>query len=423
MSSNLKAIEHGGSVAGRFPVPGSKSLTNRALVCAALAPGTSRLGNASDSEDTALMSNGLNQLGILVRRDGTDLVVDGEGGRLFAPRFPIPVGNAGTTFRFLLALAGLAQGETAFEVSERMAARPVEELQEALGALGIEVSRGITPSTFRVRGGRLCGGEISMGGGRSSQFISAVMMVAPYAVAATLIRVKGPLVSAPYVEMTREVMEAFGAIVQGPAEGFKISAEARYLPRQFTVEADASSATYGLAAAAIAGGEVVIPGLWGTSHQPDAAFLGILGRMGCSLQETREGVSLRRGGELRGIEVDMGDCPDAVPALAAVALFASGPTHIRNVGHLRHKESDRLSAIAGELRKIGAAIVVEEGGMKIQPGPLQGGMMETHNDHRLAMSFALIGLRIPGIVIDNPRCVAKSFPRFWEAFEGLRTGS
>jgi 3-phosphoshikimate 1-carboxyvinyltransferase len=251
------------------------------------------------------------------------------------------------------------------------------------------------------------------------------MMVAPYGEKETVLTVDGPLVSASYVEMTQEVMEAFGAEVRADrALGvYQVSAKVRYVPRDYRVEADASSATYGCAAAAIAGGEVLVPGLSLTSHQPDVAFVSILRKMGCAVESSGGGIRVRGGGTLHGVDAEMGDCPDAVPTLASVAAFATGPTRIRNVEHLRHKESDRLSAIADELRKIGADVVVDEGGMRIDPRPLRGGLMQTYGDHRLAMSFSLIGLRVPGIVIENPACVVKSFPGYWEEFEGLRRQS
>jgi 3-phosphoshikimate 1-carboxyvinyltransferase len=400
-------------------VPGSKSITNRALICAALAQGESVLRGASDSDDTALMCNGLNQLGVLVRRTDDCLIVSGTGGRLYAPKFPIPVGNAGTTFRFLLSLAALAHGTTLFEADPRMAERPVTELLDALASLGVRVEAN-GYGRYGVHGGTLSGGSVHLSGSKSSQFLSSLLMVAPWATSRLSIEVEGPLASAPYVALTLQVMEHFGVKVERYAEKrFVVHSGQRYAPAEFAVEPDASSAGYFFAAAALCGGEVSVQGLTLRSLQADAQFVELLQRMGCLVREDANAVCVSGDGSLRGIEADMNAMPDAVPTLAVLAPFATTPTRISNVAHLRHKESDRLAALATELRKLGAHIDVKDDGLEIHPSSLAGGVVDTYNDHRLAMSFALVGLKVPGIEIANPACVRKSFPGYWKEFDKL----
>jgi len=417
----IKQIIPRGPLHGRFRAPGSKSITNRGLVCASLALGRSVLENASDSDDTGLFANGLNQMGVLVRRSASDLIVEGNGGRLYAPKFPIPVGNAGTTLRFLLSLSALARGTVVCEGSERMGERPIEDLLEPLRALGIDAIRSPDRSRYEIVGGLLSGGEVTVRGDKSSQFLSSLMMVLPYAQGDTRLLVEGGLISASYVRMTLEVMKDFGVSpdVDGSLRRFLFSAGTPYSPRRFRVESDASGASYGLAAPAVAGGETLVEDLKLESVQGDAGFADILRRMGCSVDQESDGVRIRRGSELRGIDVDMNTMPDVVPTLAVTALFASGRTSIRNVAQLRFKESDRLSALGEELRKLGAEVVIYDDGLEVQPGPLRGALLDTHDDHRLAMAFALAGLRVPGVRIDNPDCVRKSFPQFWNEFERL----
>ncbi len=409
-----------GPLAGRMRVPGSKSLTNRALVCASLAEGNSLLTNASESDDTALLANGLNQLGILVRRRESALEVEGRGGVLHAPKFPVPSGNAGTTLRFLLSLGVLASGTTVIETSERMAERPNDDILDALRAMGVPVTHDPQSTRFEVTGTGLPGGEIAVRIDRSSQFLSSLLMVAPYAGTVCTLRASGTVVSRHYVRLTLDVMEKFGVRVRSEAgERYTVDAPLRYSPAVFAVEGDASGATYPFAAAAIVGGDVFVPGVLPSSHQPDAGFPAILGMMGCRVEVRDGGTLVSRYGTLRGIDVTMNGMPDAVPALVAVALFADGETTIRGVGQLRYKESNRLEGLAGELTKLGAEVGVEGDVMRVRQSSLHGALLGTLDDHRLAMSFALIGLRVPGVKIDDPGCVRKSFPAFWEELEQL----
>lgn len=397
-------------------VPGSKSLTNRALICAALATGESIICNASDSDDTALMINGLNQLGVLVRKRDDALLVSGTGGRLFAPKFPIPVGNAGTTLRFLLSLAALAQGKTTFEADMRMAGRPMDDLLEALRQLGSEAKSFGT--RFTIEGGHITGGRVTLNASKSSQFLSSLLLTAPYAKEDMEIVVNDTLSSAPYVEMTVDVLMKFGVEVDCVKPGhYSVRHLQRYKAGEYTVEADASGASYFFAAAAITGGEVLVQKIRRDSLQGDIKFLDVLEEMGCIVIEEEGGIRVRGSEKLTGVDVDLNSMPDVVPTLAVVSLFAEGPTRIRNVAQLRFKESDRLAALSEELQKLGAQVSLTEDSLVITPRHLGGAQLDVRDDHRLAMSFALVGLKVPGIRIENPECVRKSFPAFWRELE------
>jgi 3-phosphoshikimate 1-carboxyvinyltransferase len=402
----------------RVRVPGSKSITNRALVCAALADGVSTIRNPSDSEDSALMVNALDQLGVFTQRGTGVWRVHGTGGRLHAPKFPIPAGNAGTTLRFLLSVAAVAPGTTVFEADGRMGERPHAPLLEALRALGAEAAQEGPAARFSVRGGPVPGGSVRLQADRSSQFLSSLLLAAAAMPKGIHVDAEGEFVSAPYVRMTIHVMRAFGVDVRSGGAGFTVHPGSRYRPAEFAIEPDASGASYFFAAAALAGGEVEVAGVREGSLQGDAAFVRILKRMGAAVSPTPDGLAVR-GAPLRGVEADMREMPDVAPTLAVTALFADGRTVIRNVAHLRFKESDRLAALAGELAKLGAGVRTGEDSLVIEPRPLHGALLDTFEDHRLAMSFALAGLKVPGVGIENPDCVRKSFPGFWKEFESL----
>ena len=407
------------AVDGTMRVPGSKSIANRALVCATLAAGESVIHNMSDSTDTAMMLNGLDQMGVLARVSGADARVQGTGGVLFAPKVPVAVGNAGTTLRFMISVAARAKGTTTFEGSERMAGRPITPLVEALAGLGVRVDVIAPASRYTVYGGAVAGGRTSVSGEKSSQFVSSLLLSAPGLPDGLELDVPGVLSSAPYVTMTLRVMEAFGVTVRPRDGGFTIDRDACYEAAEYTVEADASGATYPFAAVALAGGRVRVPDLAPDSMQSDAGLVDVLVRMGCTVCWDKGAAILERRSPLRGIDVDMNAMPDAVPALVAAALFAEGTTRIRNVAHLRYKESDRLGTLAEQLRLLGANITVLDDGLDIHPVPLHGAQLDPHEDHRLAMMFGLIGLRVPGVVVEDPLCVRKSYPRFWDELEQL----
>ena len=418
--SMIKEIKAAGPLRARIHVPGSKSITNRALICASLAQGESVIRNASDSNDTSLMVNGLNQLGVLVRKSDTGLVVEGNGGKLYAPKFPIPVGNAGTTLRFLMALGAIARGKVVFVGDQRMADRPIEDLLDALHMLGVEAAADRRISRLTVDGGSLRGGIAKVKGDKSSQFLSSLLMVSPYANQNVTIEIEEALTSQPYVDITVEVMKQFGICIErSDHKHYEITAGERYRPTEFNVDLDASSAGYFLAACAIAGGEVLIAGMRPKELQGDIGFVNILKEMGCEVEGHPDGLMVESYRNLKGVDVDMNSMPDFVPTLSVVALFAKGETRIHNVAHLRYKESDRLEALTTELKKLGADITLTEDGLNISPVELHGAQLDTYDDHRLTMSFALIGLRVPGVKIENPNCVRKSFPGFWKEFEKL----
>jgi 3-phosphoshikimate 1-carboxyvinyltransferase len=399
--------------------PGSKSITNRALVCAALADGTSTLLGPLDSDDTRVMIDGLRQLGIRVEWHDIQrtLVVYGAGGEIPALEAELFCANSGTTIRFLTALATLGHGRFRLDGVERMRERPIADLLEALNQLGArtvsEGTNGCPPVVVHANG--LPGGMANMRGDISSQFVSGVLMVAPAACARVDLLIDGTLVSQPYVQMTLAVMRAFGVDVEaGPElQRFTVEAPQRYLASQLTIEPDASAASYFWAAAAITAGEVTVIGLSSASLQGDVAFVDCLQRMGCQVRREADSITVI-GRPLRGVDLDMNAISDTVQTLAVTALFAEGPTTISNVGHIRYKETDRLAALAAELRKLGADVTERDDGLVIQPRTLRPGAINTYNDHRMAMSFALAGLRIAGVEINNPGCVEKTYPAFFQ---------
>ena len=402
--------------------PGSKSITNRALVCAALADGVSLLKGALDSEDTQVMASALDQLGIRQSRDlvANTIEVHGCGGRIPATQAELYVANSGTTVRFLAALAALGHGEFRLDGSPRMRERPIQDLLDGLNDLGSDArsERNTGCPPVRVRAAGLRGGQASVRGDISSQFLSALLMAAPYAAKPVELTVVGELVSKPYITATLSVMEAFGVHVDAERLDRFTAASAIYRAREYDIEPDASAASYFFGAAAIAGSEITVTGLSRDSLQGDVAFVELLERMGCRLRYGANEISVV-GDPLRGIHVDMNAISDTVQTLAAVALFAEGPTTITGVAHIRHKETDRISALATELRKLGAEVEERQDGLTITPRPLHGAVLDTYQDHRMAMSLALVGLRISGVVINDPACTGKTYPGFFKDLEKL----
>ncbi len=414
-----RAIRAAKCVNADIHVPPSKSYTNRALIAAALADGSSRILHPSESDDSLRLIEALGEFGITVSRKEDTLEVAGSGGILRAPSREINVGNAGTAMRFLAAFASLAPGETHLTGDEQMQQRPMGDLLKALKTAGIRCSSADGRPPVTIHGGNFLGGTIDLDAEVSSQYLSALLLAAPYARRHTTIRLKGKLSSLPYVDMTLYVMRSFGAIFDDiDMKLFHIDPRQHYIGHDFSVESDASAATYFLAAAAITNGRVRICNLSPDSLQGDIKFLSILADMGCTLSVEEDSVELR-GGKLRGIEVDMNEIPDCVPTLAVAAAFADGQTIIQNIAHLRYKETNRLKALAAELSKLGAQVELSDDGLAICPKPLHGATIETYNDHRIAMSFAIAGLRVGGMTIMNPACVTKSFPNFWEEFAKL----
>lgn len=412
-----------GPLDARLTVPGSRSITNRALVAAALAAGESALKGAARSDDTEAMRAGLASLGarISVERDAWTVV--GVGGRFIAPPAPLNAGASGTTARFLTAVATLAAGPVTVDGTPRMRERPIQDLVDALQALGAECVAqgpgGCPP--VRVAGGGLPGGSAQIDARRSSQYVSGVLLAAPYAARdVELGFVEGVLVSRPFVMLTLDVMRAFGADADWHGNGLRVRAGRPYQPRTFAVEPDAQSAVYGFAAAAIAGGRVRVEGIPAESRQTDLRFLDALTAMGCRVEREANAVVVRGPeGALRGVEIDMNPMPDAALAMAVVALFAEGPTTIHNIANLRIKETDRLAALENEIARLGGVAKAGSDWLRIEPAPLHAATIETYDDHRIAMAFALAGLRVPGVTIRDPGCVSKTWPDYFDALERL----
>jgi 3-phosphoshikimate 1-carboxyvinyltransferase len=401
-------------------IPGSKSVTHRYLIMAALAEGRSWLRNGLWCDDTHYTATALERFGAQIRHSPEAIEVIGTGGVLNCPSEPIYLENAGTSMRLLTAVACLARGSSVLVGNERMHTRPIEELLVALQPLGGVVEslqeKGYPP--VRIHGSGLKGGSTKVNASRSSQFVSAILLAAPYASQPVEISLQG-LVSKPYVDVTLDGMSRFGASARWlDEENLRVEAPGRYLAGSYDVEGDCSSASYFWAAAAITGGKVSTQNILHKSRQGDLAFLDILCQMGCRAEWHDRGVTLY-GGELRSIEVDMRDMPDMVPTLAVTAAFAQGTTVITNIGHLRIKESDRLRATAEGLEKMNVQVEEEEDRLTIRGGNPRGALIASHKDHRIAMSFAVAGLVAEGVRIDDEMCVTKSFPQFWETFEQL----
>ena len=403
-------------VRGTIRPPGSKSLTNRALVVAALADGESRLTGVLDSDDTRVMIEGLNRLGIKVCHDRKNCVADvsGCGGRPPSMAAELWLENSGTSIRFLTALCALGAGVFHLDGNSRMRQRPIGDLIDVLNDLGADVSseqqNGCPP--VRVRAHGLPGGMARVAGNISSQFLSALLMAAPSADDSVELLVEGELVSRPYVDMTVGVMACFGVSVdEGRQERFLIKPQP-YRATQQEIEPDASAASYFFAAAAITGGDVTVEGLSRASLQGDVKFVDALEQMGCRVEWNRDSITVQ-GTSLRGIDIDMNAISDTAQTLAAVAVFADGPTRIRNIAHVRHKETDRIAAIATEMKRLGVKADVAPDGLTIYPAQPRPATIQTYDDHRMAMSFALIGLQAAGIRIADPDCTAKTYPHFF----------
>lgn len=419
MTETLVVTPAAGPLAATIRPPGSKSITNRALVCAALARGTSQLTGVLDSEDTQVMMAALRQLGVQVDHDAAtkQLTVVGCGGAIAASSAELYIANSGTTVRFLTALAALGQGEFRLDGTPRMRQRPIADLLVALQQLGVQAEclspGGCPPVVIRATG--LRGGWVRLRGDVSSQFLSGLLLAAPYAQSPLDIEIDGPLVSQPYVHMTLAVMRSFGVnnvTTTSDLSRFHVPAPQTYDARPYAIEPDASAASYFFAAAAIAGGRVTVAGLSRDSLQGDVEFVNVLEKMGCQVQWQPAAITVTAAA-LRGVTVDMNAISDTVQTLAAVALFAKGATTVTGVGHIRHKETDRIGALATELRKLGAEIEEMSDGLRITPGPLRAAAIDTYQDHRMAMSLALVGLRIPGVEIRDPGCTAKTYPEFF----------
>jgi 3-phosphoshikimate 1-carboxyvinyltransferase len=407
-------------------VPGSKSITNRALILAALAEGKTILHNTLFSEDSHWCMEALRALGVslLAEAGAARAEVVGSGGRWPAAEADIFVGNSGTTARFMTAAAALGKGIYHFDGVPRMRQRPIQPLVSALEGLGAHITshEGCFPLTIQGRG--LRGKQATLDATASSQYITALLQVATYAEEDFTLSLIGELVSVPYVEMTLRLMEIFGigresVMPSADYRTYHIKVGARYQGREYTIEPDASNATYFFAAAAVTGGRVRVPHLPSDSLQGDMGFLDVLAQMGCMVEKHPDYVEVRGPQKLRGLRVDMNAISDTAQTLAAIAPFADGPVQVYNIAHVRHKETDRIAAVVAELQKRGVFVEESADGFTVHPSAIQPGAVDTYDDHRMAMAFAVMGLAAEGITINNPGCTAKTFPDFFTRFEKL----
>lgn len=418
-----------GPVNGSIRPPGSKSITNRALICAALADSVSTLSGVLDSDDTRVMLDSLERLGFVVSHDSANcrVTIQGQGGSIPNSSAKLEIGNSGTSVRFLTAMLGLAGGDYFIDGVERMRQRPIGPLVEALKQYGSNVdavSVGSCPPVVIKPDGK-SSDAISVAGNLSSQYLSGLLMAAPQLKHDLKIGIEGRLVSLPYVSMTTEVMKSFGVSVEvenldGVPNSFLIRAGQSYSGCEYSIEPDASAASYFFAIPAIVGGSATVLGLNADSLQGDVEFVRCLEQMGCDVQFGEDSITVSGKAKV-GIDIDMANISDTVQTLASVALFVDSPTTIRNVAHNRVKETDRIGNLVIELRKLGVQVDEREDGLTIHPGPKSGTTFATYDDHRMAMSFALIGLRQPGIFIEDPGCVSKTYPNYFEDLENFTT--
>jgi 3-phosphoshikimate 1-carboxyvinyltransferase len=416
----------------RVSVPGSKSHTNRALLLACLSDGTTTIENALFSDDSHYFAQALTQLGFKVALDpqAKSMTITGRGGRIPASQADLFIGNAGTAARFLTAMLTLGHGSYRIDGVERMRQRPIGDLISALQQLGANISgqrsavsgQRLFCPPVKVIASSLPGGSTFIRGDISSQFLSGLLMVSPYAQNPVGITVEGPLHSKPYIDLTISVMADFGVNVQRDGyERFRITPQRYCSPEIYSIESDASAASYFFAAPAICGGWVEVANLTRTARQGDIAFLDVLAQMGCTVEEIKNAIRVTGPERLRGVDVDMSCISDTSMTLAAIAPFAETPTTIRGIASSRVKETDRVTATVTELRRLGVQVDEHPDGMSIFPcDNIQPARIHTYDDHRMAMAFALIGLRIPGIEIENPDCVAKTFPDYFKVLESIQ---
>jgi len=414
----------GPPIAAEVRVPGSKSITNRALLIAAMAPGCSELDGALFSDDTRYMIGALQQLGFVVEADEARerIVVEGRGGEIPAHSADLFVGGAGTAMRFLAGFLTLGRGRFRLDGNARMRARPIGEMIDSLRELGVnaytELGNQCPPIVVDMSHAGFEGGSCSVDASRSSQFVSGLLLPAPLWPHGLTLKVSGAA-GKPFVEMTLKLMAAWGARSRTEGDSIIVPGGQKYVPREFAIEVDASNASYFAAAAVLCGGTVQIRNFAADSVQGDAAFLELLERMGAKLIRHPGSVEVQGTGHFAGVDADMSAMPDMVPTLAALAPFANSPTRISNVGFIRHHESDRLRAIATELKRLGTSVQELEDGLVIEPSALRPAVIETYDDHRIAMAFAVVGLKLAGVRIRNPGCVAKTYPNFFRELAAL----
>jgi 3-phosphoshikimate 1-carboxyvinyltransferase len=400
-------------------VPGSKSHTNRALVCAALADGTSELRGALVADDTAAMVGALRALDVAIDDDaeGQRLVVGGTGGRLPPGPRSVDVRQSGTTGRFLLPVLALGPGPYVLDGDDQLRRRPFGPLSAALRSLGASIDGDELP--LRVGGG-LHGGHTRLSGSVSSQFLSALVLSGPALAGGLVVELTDELVSKPYLQLTVSTLAQFGVAVEVSADWRRVAVpQAPLRPGTIDLEPDASAASYFFAAAAVTGGRVRVEGLGTATVQGDLRFVDVLEQMGATVRRGPDWTEVSGDRPLHGVDVDLADFSDTAQTLAVTATFAATPTRITGIGFIRRKETDRIGAVVRELSRLGIRAEEEPDGMVVHPGAPAPGVVATYDDHRMAMSFALLGLVHPGITIAGPGCVAKTFPRFWQVLDGL----
>ena len=400
-------------------VPGSKYIANRLLIICALANGNSILKNVPENDDINNSIKSLEQFGIKIEKNNGTLKIIGTNGKLKSPKNEINVGDSGTLLRFITAFSAIAKGNTKITGSKRIQERPILELLNSLNDLGIKFNSKNGNAPLTINGGSLEGGKTKIKGNISSQFISALLLISPFANKDVEINVDGKLVSSEYIDLTIDLMNKCGVKVKRNGNSFKVKSGQKYNSIKFLIPSDWSSANYFLAAAAIVPGTIRIDNLDLKSKQPESGFFRLLERMGCKSSISGNSIKITGNNKLKSIDADMSSMPDSAQTLAVVALFAGGTTRIRNIGNLKFKESDRINDTADELRKFGADVKVTNDGIEITPGKLKTATINPHNDHRMAMSFAIAGLRINGIKIENPGCVNKSFPQFFDKLDEI----
>jgi len=411
-------------VAFSVTAPPSKSFTHRAFIIAALGTGSSTIENPLLADDTRLTLQALEQLGVPVTQGPDQVIIEGSDGRFTCGTgTTLYLGNSGTSLRLLATLALLADHPVTLTGSARMQERPVGPLADALRSLGGEITflqnNGFPPFTVS---GSLSGGTATIDGSISSQFISSILIASPYAKNEVDLVVSGKAASRSYLDITASVMQAFGAgLKREGCTRFHVSNRHHYKGRKYVIEGDYSSASYFFAMAAVCGGKVTVTNLAPESVQGDRAFLDALIRMGCRVVRSKNSVTVERTGKLTGIRFDMSSSPDTVQTLCMVAAVADTPTIITGIGHLKFKESDRIAGTAENLRRLGGDVTTESDRITIRPAALHGGTIDPADDHRTAMSFAVLGLAIGGVTITDAECVQKSFPGFWETLSGVIT--
>ena len=401
-------------------VPGSKSITNRALVAAALADGVSELRGVLDADDTQAMLGVIAALGagVTALAEPDAYAITGTGGKLTPGPIPVDVRMSGTTARFATPLAARGTGVYIVDGAPEMRARPMAETVEALRTLGVTIAPDTLP--LNLRGG-FDGGELTLGASVSSQFASGMLLASPGTTKGLVLDLEGEVVSRPYLEMTCAVMRSFGANVTQPTPNrFIVSPGVGYTAANYMIEPDASAASYFFAAAALTQGRVKISGLGSNAMQGDVGFVEVLAAMGADVRIEADSIEVQGTGTLNGIDVDMSQISDTAQTLAAIAPFAEGPVRVTGIDFIRNKETDRISAVVTELQRMGIDAVEEDDGFLVQPGTPQPATIETYHDHRMAMSFAITGLMVPGITIADPGCVNKTFPTYWEVLASLR---